>query len=402
MRVSVVVPAWNEEVLLSACLRALRCQDFKGEVEVIVVDNASTDLTGSIAEQEGVIVVFEAARGYANAIARGFAMATGEIIASTDADTVVPPDWLSRLVEAYRADVVAVGGEIEFWRPNWRARLLTRGLLPWLNRIDRRNPLGPHLWGANFSVRRSAYLAAGGWNPNFNLQTDTEFSERLRRFGRVLLLEDLAVRTSCRRWNRALAVSCFLYATNFISLELRKRPLWWGFPDIREGVGSVGAGLHGGSRARAWPRVRAWSVAALVVFVACFGVYDAVSPWSNAFGITHWNGATDEKVVALTFDDGPNEPYTSQVLRILNRENVHATFFSSGRTSGAIGIAPRASSKMGTLSGTTRIGTTWDSRSSLGPSSPRISIAPKRPFTTPRASIRRSFDLRRESDPHGS
>src|SRR5262249_31482874 len=51
---------------------------------------------------------------------------------------------------------------------------------------------------------------------------------------------------------------------------------------------------------------------------------------SNWFGTTYWHGDPDAKVVALSFDDGPNEPYTSKVLDILKREHVHATFFLIG------------------------------------------------------------------------
>jgi peptidoglycan/xylan/chitin deacetylase (PgdA/CDA1 family) len=73
-----------------------------------------------------------------------------------------------------------------------------------------------------------------------------------------------------------------------------------------------------------------WAAAALLLAVAGTCIYDMVSPWSNAFGSTHWTGAGQDRVVALTFDDGPNEPYTSRVLSILKREHVRATFFLIG------------------------------------------------------------------------
>src|SRR6266850_2536377 len=344
MKVSVVIPAYNEEVLLPACINSLLLQDYEGEVEIIVVDNGSTDRTAAVARSRGVRVVKESKHGYSRALARGFAAARGDIIASTDADTVVPRFWISRLVREYetRPGVVAVGGEIVFCNPNRRARLFTHGLLPVLNRLDRNCPEGPHLWGANFSVRRDVFEAAGGWNLDFNLQVDTEFSERLRAFGQVVLLEDLPVYTSCRRWNRMLGRSLFLYATNFFSLELRGRPLWRAFPDVRdEAAGKVtGEAAGKGPAGRRWSM--RWAAAALVSTVVGIGVYDAVSPWSNAFGITHWAGSKRDRVVALTFDDGPNEPYTSEVLSILSREHVRATFFLIGeRVRREPGVAAR-------------------------------------------------------------
>lgn len=325
MKVSVVIPAYNEEVLLPACLDSLSRQDYPGEIEIIVVDNGSTDGTAAVARSRGVRVVTETERGYSRALASGFAAATGAILASTDADTVVPHFWVSRLVREYvrRPDVVAVGGEIVFCEPNLGARLFTRGLLPLLNRADRSRPEGPHLWGANFSVRRGAFEAAGGWNLDFNLQVDTELSERLRAHGRVVLLEDVPVYTSCRRWNRMLGRSLFVYATNFLSLELRGRPLWRSFPNVREAA--LSAPVRGPAQ-----RPLAWAMSVAVAVLAGIGVYDMLSPWSSAFGGTHWAGPGRDRVVALTFDDGPNEPYTSEVLAILRRERVRATFFLIG------------------------------------------------------------------------
>lgn len=324
MNVSVVIPAYNEEDLLPACIDSLQCQTYPGEIEIIVVDNGSTDATAAVARARGVRVVEEPRRGYSRALATGFAAARGDIIASTDADTVVPRFWISRLLREYeqRPDVVAVGGEIVFCNPTPRARLFTQGLLPLLNRLDRTGPTDPHLWGANLSVRRRAFEAAGGWNLDFNLQVDTELSERLRGFGRVVLLEDLPVYTSSRRWNCMMGRSLFLYATNFISLELRGRPLWRKFPDVRKPID-----LEAPARRRMPLR---WAAAAIVTCILGLGLYDVITPWSNAFGTSRWAGTTTNRVVALTFDDGPNEPYTSEVLSILKREHVRATFFLIG------------------------------------------------------------------------
>jgi peptidoglycan/xylan/chitin deacetylase (PgdA/CDA1 family) len=68
----------------------------------------------------------------------------------------------------------------------------------------------------------------------------------------------------------------------------------------------------------------------LAVFLAVAVSYGALVPQSNEFGRTYWYADTHEKVVALTFDDGPNEPHTSHVLDILARAHVRATFFVIG------------------------------------------------------------------------
>ena len=81
--VSIVVPARNEEELLPSCLRALAAQDYAGPLEIIVVDNGSTDRTAERAQCFGVTVVSEPRHGYVIALARGFSAATGDIVATT-------------------------------------------------------------------------------------------------------------------------------------------------------------------------------------------------------------------------------------------------------------------------------------------------------------------------------
>jgi peptidoglycan-N-acetylglucosamine deacetylase len=320
LRISIVVPAHNEEALLPRCLEALFAQDYHGATEIIVVDNASTDRTAEVAHRYGAKVVHEPRRDYCLALVCGFAAATGDIVAMTDADTVPPRDWLTRLAQEYARDreVVAVGGEVTFDRPNLRGALIARVLVPAFNALDRRDPAGPHLWGSNFSVRRDAFVAVGGWNRDYSLQADSELSERLRAAGRVLMLPSIRVRTSSRRWNRAFLANLWIFVTNFIWMRLFGRPLRRDFPVIREHLAPPRT--H---------RVRLAWAAGILILLGGLGEA-AFSPRSSVFGKTYWHMPTREKVVALTFDDGPNEPCTSQVLAVLRHEHIHATFFLIG------------------------------------------------------------------------
>ncbi len=72
-------------------------------------------------------------------------------------------------------------------------------------------------------------------------------------------------------------------------------------------------------------------LAGTIIIVLGFLYWACLSPTSRLFGKLPYRVVTTEKVVALTFDDGPNEPYTGQLLDILDRENVKATFFVVGR-----------------------------------------------------------------------
>src|SRR4051812_44821998 len=93
----VVVPAHNEESRLPRCLEAILAEiERVGCIaEVIVVDNARTDRTGTVAASfPRVRVVAETVKGLSQARQAGFAASTGWLIANIDADTIVPEGWL--------------------------------------------------------------------------------------------------------------------------------------------------------------------------------------------------------------------------------------------------------------------------------------------------------------------
>src|SRR6476469_929837 len=80
------------------------------------------------------------------------------------------------------------------------------------------------------------------------------------------------------------------------------------------------------------PRTRfVWVMALVVLAPLAYGCYAARTPTSQLFGDIYTHGPRAEKVVALTFDDGPNDPYTGQILDVLKEEGVHATFCCVGK-----------------------------------------------------------------------
>lgn len=108
MKVSVVIPAYNEEKLLGRCLESLNKQIEK-PLEIIIVDNNSTDKTAKIAKQFGARVIKEKKRGTIAARNKGFNLAKGEIIARTDADTIVPRNWTKRIRKDFEKDPTLLG-----------------------------------------------------------------------------------------------------------------------------------------------------------------------------------------------------------------------------------------------------------------------------------------------------
>lgn len=93
MRVSFVIPALNEELGIEKVIKQIPKEELNHagyEVEIIVVDNASTDNTAEVAQKSGAKVVYQPLRGYGNAYKAGFFNASGEIIITGDADMTYP------------------------------------------------------------------------------------------------------------------------------------------------------------------------------------------------------------------------------------------------------------------------------------------------------------------------
>jgi peptidoglycan/xylan/chitin deacetylase (PgdA/CDA1 family) len=127
-------------------------------------------------------------------------------------------------------------------------------------------------------------------------------------------------------------LNSFIYATNWAWFQCFGVSLYRDFPAVRgrrEDSGSAREAPGDSRRCRLKVRVAALTTAAVVMLGAVS--YGAFEPQSSEFGHTYWSGAPGQKVVALTFDDGPNEPYTGRVLDVLRREHLHATFFLIGQ-----------------------------------------------------------------------
>lgn len=118
--VSVVVPVYNAELMIGACIEALLAQDYpKEHYEIIIVDNGSSDQTAQIIKQYPVKYLLEntAQSSYA-ARNKGAQEAKGETLAFTDADCVADPNWLKNGIKAFADEKVGcVAGEIQAAHP---------------------------------------------------------------------------------------------------------------------------------------------------------------------------------------------------------------------------------------------------------------------------------------------
>lgn len=101
LTLSLVIPAYNEEDHIARCLEAIAKQTVK-PLEVIVVDNNSTDRTAAIAEQYPFVqVIHELRQGVTFARNRGFNAARGDLIGRIDADSLLKPGWVAHALRFY-------------------------------------------------------------------------------------------------------------------------------------------------------------------------------------------------------------------------------------------------------------------------------------------------------------
>jgi glycosyltransferase involved in cell wall biosynthesis len=180
--VSVVVPVRNGGATIGACVRSLLEVDAPGSgLEIIVVDNGSTDATASILRGLPVHSLHEPRRGAARARNAGIRAAGGDIIAFTDADCVVSRGWLGALAEPLAAGAAGVAGEIVAYPPRTAAERYaarTRHLAPqkYLAR-----PMLPFAVFANLAFRREVFDRVGLLDEAMAAGESTEFCTRFRR-----------------------------------------------------------------------------------------------------------------------------------------------------------------------------------------------------------------------------
>ncbi len=185
MDVSVVIPAHNAAATLGECLGAATTQVFSRakHVEIILVDDGSTDATGEIGEKAGVRVIQRKNGGAAAARNTGLEAATGKWVAFTDADCVPSRrwlDWMLRAAEGGGEELLGVAGKTlghESDLPAARFVDLTGGL-------DAENylshPVFPFAPSANVMFRREALMQIGGFDGRF---TSFEAADLCHRLG---------------------------------------------------------------------------------------------------------------------------------------------------------------------------------------------------------------------------
>ena len=165
-KISVVVCAYNEAATIDECLASIENLSYP-DYEIILVNDGSRDATGDIARRHASVTVLDIPNGGLSAARNvGLEHAAGEIIAYTDGDVRVDPDWLTHLVRPFLAsDVVGTGGPnlVPADDPPMAQCIARAPGSPTQVMLDDRT--AEHVPGCNMAFRRDALLAVGGFNP---------------------------------------------------------------------------------------------------------------------------------------------------------------------------------------------------------------------------------------------
>ena len=183
MKISVIVPAFNEEKLLGASLEAIKsaASPFATRgwgFELIVCDNNSTDRTGEIARAAGASVVFEPINQIGRARNAGAAAATGDWLIFVDADSHPSAGLFDEVAEQILSgDCLAGGSTLRLDENLFVASLISR-LWNYASRIGR------WLAGSFIFVEAAAFRQAGGFDIQFFAAEELELSVRLKKLAR--------------------------------------------------------------------------------------------------------------------------------------------------------------------------------------------------------------------------
>jgi glycosyltransferase involved in cell wall biosynthesis len=198
--ISVIIPTFNEEENIAQCLVSLSHQTIpRGEYEIIVVDGGSKDATCGIAKKYADSVIVQTSRKVGGARNDGVKVAKGEIIATTDADCILPPGWLERIVRDFKKPgVVQVYGPV-YPIEEGVGNQFSLFLANTFSRIGYYSRIFYYTLGCNTAFRKEAFEKAGMYRC-IDAGDDLEIAMRLKDLGRIYFDNRLKVGFSMRRY----------------------------------------------------------------------------------------------------------------------------------------------------------------------------------------------------------
>jgi cellulose synthase/poly-beta-1,6-N-acetylglucosamine synthase-like glycosyltransferase len=200
--ISVIIPAYNEEKRIGRGLLALTRQTVPREMyEIFVVDGGSQDLTRDIAADYADKVFIQESERVSGARNDGFSRSRYDLVATTDADSVVAPDWVESVIRSFSdPEVVLSFGpvtSIDSTPANRGYSLLFNGLM----RFGAMTRLYYYSLGCNTAFRKDALRKAGMYRI-MDAGDDLEIAVRMRKLGKVKFAPDMKVGFDFRRYDQ--------------------------------------------------------------------------------------------------------------------------------------------------------------------------------------------------------
>jgi glycosyltransferase involved in cell wall biosynthesis len=225
MKLSFVIPAWNEEVLIGDTIASIQQSAKQFEYEIIVADDASDDRTSEIAKKLGARVVSCNNRQIGPTRNDGAAVATGDILIFVDADTLVSEEVVRQTVEAIENGAVA-GGSFPAFEGN--TPLLAKVLTATLRILFRVLRVAA---GAYMFCTLESFKKTGGFDPKFFAAEEVHLSNKLHKFGKYKTIKSRVV-TSGRKFRThssfEIMTTLFLVSIPGIRNIKKRKNLWYG------------------------------------------------------------------------------------------------------------------------------------------------------------------------------
>jgi glycosyltransferase involved in cell wall biosynthesis len=228
MKLSVIIPAYNEENFLPETLRAVVAAVANLPCEIIVVDNKSSDKTAQIAKDFGAKVVSESERNIAKVRNTGAENACGDVLIFIDADTIVPPTLFLKIADVMKDEKCfggAVSVEYEEFKRKWM-NLYMPGWKFWSTVFNMKQ-------GATQFCRNTVFERLNGYDTGIYVGEDIEFYWRLTKFakqngGHAFFIKQPKVKTSSRRLDRISFWKTFILMNPiYIMLNWRRKKSLW-------------------------------------------------------------------------------------------------------------------------------------------------------------------------------
>ena len=231
MKLTIIIPAFNEEAYLPSTLDSIQtaAAHLDAEVDTIVVDNNSEDNTVAVAQSKGATVVHEPVQGIARARNAGADHAHGDVLVFVDADVILPSMLLAEIHTAMSAPA-CVGGAVDIQyrpkRPFIRFYLRAWRLLSHLTGMAQ---------GATQFCRKSVFDEVGGYDEKAWIGEDADFFWALKKLARrtgrsTRFIKAPRVQASSRRFDKWPLWKILVWTNPlFIALFRRRKAFWSGW-----------------------------------------------------------------------------------------------------------------------------------------------------------------------------